>query len=551
MSIIHDRHGEGAPADRGKYLHNRKRKGGPELDWDCIQPQLFLAECDVIILLDCCFAGQAVRSRFPQRVEFLAATDKDQYTATGLKGIPSFTAVLTEQARSMMDKDGVVTISELHRVMLQAEHGLMRQPFYAILGGGNQGAGAIKLRRIPEANLPLTTPSGQNAGPPIYFRLSLLDQLDAELAMSLVQWMTKDSPTFIKNIQLVDSVLSDAKRTNDVGSKFVARSKEESLLPQDAQLEAARLCETLEGVFRSRPSSALQTASDARALLGSIKRSSADVVTFLEDALTQLTPDTLYSIRDDAGDELAGLKQRIDMRLAVSADEDISEDTGSLRIVFPISTLPAARLKSGTRGDHAVLVEYFTYTDDDPNSYAWTARQIRRIATLQSEPKSSAFRCLESLGYTQESLGPARLGVVYKVPEDFVDHGFITLANLIPKLKTMPLENRYHLAVSLCNAMLHLHSIGWYHKNLTSLNVVIFARERTMTNEERSSSWAVESPFVVGFDTSRPTEAETRNTVDFSAKNYIYRHPDRWGRPVRFERHHDLYSLVSSAEFSS
>ena len=58
-------------------------------------------------------------------------------------------------------------------------------------------------------------------------------------------------------------------------------------------------------------------------------------------------------------------------------------------------------------------------------------------------------------------------------------------------------------------------------------------------------SYEFRQPYLIGFDCSRPSEAETWSATDFNAENNMYRHPDRWGRPSRFERHHDIYALVS------
>lgn len=517
------------------------------MNWEHIQPQLFLASCDVIIILDCCFAGQAVRARSSQRVEFLAATDKDQYTATGLKGVPSFTTVFMEQAEEMMKANGVVSISEIHRNMVQAEHRLMRQPFYVVLGGGKRGSGDIKLKRIPDSRLPLTkAPPKQEGGREIYFKLSLFGDIDSEVAMSLVQWMTKDSPDFIQDIQLVERVLSEAKETNDMAFKLIGKSNNGLLLSQEGQLEASRLFETLKDALNGRSIPSQFSETDAAAIIESIRKASTNLVSFIEDSLTQLTPNSLNQIRNDVGQNVADLKERIGMRLAIIADGNIVDDHDSgIRVISTSSTSSQQSLRLGITGEQTVLVEYFGYDDDDPTAYAWTARQIRRIAALQSEPKDSAFRCMQGLGFTQESLRQAKLGIVYKVPDKYVNRTFITLSELIRKLNIVPLGTRYHLAACLCNAVLHLHSIGWYHKNITSHNVVIFGEKEVQGQAQSFKNWALESPYIVGFDCSRPSEAETRNTIDFSTKQNIYRHPERWGRSKPFERYHDLYSLVS------
>ena len=48
-------------------------------------------------------------------------------------------------------------------------------------------------------------------------------------------------------------------------------------------------------------------------------------------------------------------------------------------------------------------------------------------------------------------------------------------------------------------------------------------------------------PRLFGFECSRPED------VEISEKNNAYRHPERWGQPmVKFEKYHDVYSLLST-----
>ena len=54
------------------------------------------------------------------------------------------------------------------------------------------------------------------------------------------------------------------------------------------------------------------------------------------------------------------------------------------------------------------------------------------------------------------------------------------------------------------------------------------------------------SPWLFGFDASRPEDAPTRMREDHFLGNNIYQHPARWGRrSLRFTKPHDVYSLVS------
>lgn len=534
--------------------------GGPDLDWDRIQPLLFESHSDVLIILDCCYAGQAFRSRPLRRVEVLAATDKDQITATGLKEFPSFTKGLIDNMYQMMRDTGMVTISEIHRRMCQAETGLMRQPFYVVLGDGGVGGGMIKLVQLPGTMIPVNVVASSQqsfGGQKMYLSLSLFDTLDSGTTMSLVQWLTKDSPSSIEDIQLVDSLLSDAGAKSKIGLKLLAEDDASALLQQlspEGQLEASRLLRALQDALSTSPTAEVLSDVEAMALIQTIRKKSDDLVTFMEDSLTRLSRSSLDNLQSEAGQSLKDLQGRIAMRIALIAnDKDNSLDShaGSIRVSFADTAVADQRLRIGRRGGQNVLVEYLYYDNSDPNSYNWMVSQVRKVAALHSEPKSQDFRCLQGLGFCLESLVQARFGTVYILPEGLTGCSFRSLSELIGRLKVVPLEVRQRLAASLCNALLHLHSIGWYHKNIMSRNILLFSsKPRTSDSEAKTwTDWDMDNPFLLGFDCSRPSDAETRNTIDFTTTNNIYRHPERWGRPMSFQRYHDLYAMVSSIYF--
>lgn len=89
-------------------------------------------------------------------------------------------------------------------------------------------------------------------------------------------------------------------------------------------------------------------------------------------------------------------------------------------------------------------------------------------------------------------------------------------------------------------------TIGWFHKSIKADNIIFLSKTNSSHADAIShETYDIKHPYLIGFDCSRPSDAETWYTVDFNAENNIYRHPDRWGRPVRYERHHDMYALVN------
>lgn len=515
-----------------------------QLDWSLIQPQLSIAESDVLILLDCCYAGEAARARPSGNMDLLAATDKDQETPRGGKKWPSFTKVLMRELKKFVEKDGVVDIPTLHKSMSQFESGTKRQPFYVCMGGN---AGSIKLRRHED------TPTAMSAvDPPISTRslqiqLSLFNDLDPTTVTNLVRWMTRDSPSTIENIRVVSRVLSNANEANRIGESMLGRVSEDgtALLPylsEAGQKEAQRLLSNLRKSMSNEDQYVFDT-SNILAVIEEVKKASSQLVTFVAESLTRCDPDTLKILRSDLS-YAKDLKSRISMRLTMIEEEESPDKL--LKVSFSDTPHQGQRMRPGEINKSPVLVEYI-YDNADKKSYARTLKQIKRINTLQSEPKAKAFRCLKGLGYLHETLYGPRFGFVYELPQELVDKKFCTLADLMAKVRFMPLNDRWQLAGTLCNAMLHIHSIGWYHKNIKASNVLVFAKSSGANSEKddsiSNSFWNLEQVYMIGFDCSRPQDAETRKSADFRNGINIYRHPERWGTPQGFKNYHDLYAL--------
>lgn len=75
----------------------RGRGDDSEINWNAVQPYLDEAPCDVAQILDCCYAGNAIKTKAQGRNEILAACGRDVTTPSGPNSyINGFTAVLTQ-----------------------------------------------------------------------------------------------------------------------------------------------------------------------------------------------------------------------------------------------------------------------------------------------------------------------------------------------------------------------------------------------------------------------------------------------------------------------
>ncbi|KAF2829602.1 hypothetical protein CC86DRAFT_464137 [Ophiobolus disseminans] len=522
-----------------------KRVGGPTVDWSNIQPTFVGARCDVLILLDCCFAGQAARPHLSNTVELLTATDKDQFTPTGkIAGRPSFTAVLMEQLALALQKSGSILVSELHHRMQAKECQLVKQPFYTKFAESQTGAGIRLARWVPMDGCYAAPNQSPDQAASFYLRVSLFQPLSPEKRTPLLRWMTKDSPANIEHIELVQQSLSDAKAIGRLGNQVLEQGdaqmqSTEATISSRTREEANRLIEALDASLKL-PESCQFEPLDVSHVVESIGKRSRDLLAFLKDNLATIGKERLDDIRGQELPNFQDLRSRIEMRLFLIHDE---VPMGPTKVYFDLPVPLEQRRAVGKAAEETVLVEYWCYDASD-HSITKLATQAARVSALISEKKDEAFRILPGLGYIQETVRQ-RFGFIYQLPEGIGSQDIYTLAEIIPKVKYVPLEVRKRLASAICQAVLHLHSIGWYHKEIKSANIIIFRRLVPSESDATVDTYYdMENPYVVGFDCSRPSEAETWASEDHSGvKGNLYRHPDRWGKPDRFERQHDIYAL--------
>lgn len=298
----------------------------------------------------------------------------------------------------------------------------------------------------------------------------------------------------------------------------------------------------------SSPTSTHLTDVEAMQVIKTVKQRSQDLVAFIEDLLPRLNKSSLQALEAGELSKVVNqdLRDRINMRLTLIAGDVPDKETG---IAFDVKEPPRAgqRFRTGSKNGRRVLVEYFYYDETESGSETFNLRQVRRISALHAEVKSRAFHSMQGVGFLRESLHQKRYGIIYQTPEEAGSHGFSSLSDLFSTIPLVPLEIRMRTAHALCEALLNLHSIGWYHKSIKSQNILCFGQDSEVRQEFSYAAWNLDCPYLIGFDCSRPSDAETRGTVDFMTPNNIYRHPDRWGNAATFERHHDIYALVSFA----
>ncbi|KAI9653541.1 MAG: hypothetical protein M1821_007049 [Bathelium mastoideum] len=496
-------------------------------------------------MLDCCYAGQAVRSYSQYKVEFFAATDKDQFTPSGSAGEISFTEVLAKEMLNMLNTEGLVTLRKLHARMVEEKVGLAKQPLYVSLS--QDTAGQIQMRSLRDrvASVP---PEQSIEGEDIitqHLRVSMLRPPDSTSITALVHWMTTESPTSIQDIEFVKNEVSKAQTIEQFGDFIVHQPGTSSrsfsaALSANGRTEIAHLLGKLKASM-TVPAPPKLRDEEAIGLVSTIRNNAQALVTVVEDCIACSDIEGLQDIAITDSAALADIRARVSMRMTLLRENGPS---GSTAVKFVDPPERNQRFRLGKQGDIDVLTEYWYYDATGDAESSQFEAQVAKVSTLLAEPKPYAFRSLPGRGYLHEILYGARVGFVYEIPSQASGKRYEMLSNLIQQGKTVPLELRIRMANVLCEALLHLHSVGWLHKGIKSANVLVFAKDTLKRDSDLPHDiYDLENPYLVGFDCSRPADAETRRSADFRAQENLYRHPMRWGRPARFERYHDLYAL--------
>jgi hypothetical protein len=111
-----------------------RKAAGPcaQLNWTDLQPIIFGAPADVLLILDCCFASSATWRAGTSRIgskETIAACGPSSFAAT--TGAGSFTTTLTHELRVQADRAKVLTGVALAGYLLDNNFHLRFQPAYA------------------------------------------------------------------------------------------------------------------------------------------------------------------------------------------------------------------------------------------------------------------------------------------------------------------------------------------------------------------------------------------------------------------------------------
>ncbi|RPA80706.1 hypothetical protein BJ508DRAFT_415189 [Ascobolus immersus RN42] len=566
------------PFNEGRSYWRAKRSDGPSLDWFELQLLLKTAAGDVLIILDCCYAAQKTRDgRDDTKMEVLAASGYGSRTPG--PGKISFTSVLIrrlrEHASSIAQNPNHphLTVRGLHKRMFdeRVTLGLTESPYYCDLS--NEDHPSIALKPLEKS-----LPSGferRTAKPSstVLLRVSLIDD---PTGLQLANWLKSYAPRGVHAVD-IEGIVLKARRLQGLSGEYKDFFPGSTLskLSEAAQREIAEKLMELDQTVSNSVSAAASSAQpqsnshiEQRSAQQALEAISAVVDNVCETYQDRLLLDVNGNVEVDAAvkavdaEDLLSLQGYIqgyhkDMPPASELDSDELRPTmkhdGS--IFEHCKDMDSPHFIFGEFRGRRVFIEVFHYEPaEDAEGAAQdvpvnTWKQFSRMVALLSQQKRVAFHILQCLGYVHIR-DRHELQLVFELGEKQSGaQECKTLVELLNTIKRVPLGQRLALAHSITTAVLNLHRVGWVHKELRSDNIVIFRSGNKVdtgryTANSEAPDYDFATPYLFGFEYSRPEDEETAKTPDFNTDTLIYKHPARWGAPTAyFTKIHDVYSL--------
>jgi hypothetical protein len=554
---------DGRPQRRGVWARTSKKSDTEGVvDWSDIQPSLRDSKGHVLVLLDCCYAGQSARATetvIPSNVELQAACAMN-VTTVG-PGPWSFSMAWLRVAEEMLSQKGHITIAEMHHALSTRENRLQDGPQHWPLQRGKRTIRLEPLYSVHERKL------NQDATA-VMLQLKIMTRgpLDDSLLEDFHEWVKEYAPRRIVSMQATQLAL-DLK-------DFItqSRGRTQSRTTMKAMDPSSRAhIRSIWGAFTGNVIGALRTLALGVSVDGGNESITEEkrVEQFLNEfndnvqavqrvvergvislPALQKHDAILQSLRDPALQQL-GIAETLRIRLLCEDSQhddfclkDKGVGLGTLQI--PAVQSPLMEHYDSTFGE--ILVEYKRYDAGIEEAYRKDCEsKVNRLAGVLQSALPATYHTPKCLGWLHEEKH-SRFVLVFAKP-DPERHGPITLREIIdyhngssehrpsPGIKQPSLGERFLIARKLGEALLKWHTAGWVHQGIGSHNVVF------LQNPDGSVEYS--EPYLCGFEFSRRTSDLSRDKHLYHTDFQIYQHPERQGLipATRHTKKHDIYSF--------
>ena len=238
--------------------------------------------------------------------------------------------------------------------------------------------------------------------------------------------------------------------------------------------------------------------------------------------------------RDDSVTVVQQIRELVQRRQTVrTGQKSLFVQSELLTKVSTILQPTSLKLSTLKQTSGRVLLDTTTYPDGTDQRQA--TKFVQGLARLLSSPEISnlnLLRCLGILQLDQDTSKTRQFQYIFALPSHNASPSSLRaiLAESPPSL-----DAKVYLAKSLAKALTSLHAANFVHKNIRPETIVVLED----ANKEKSI------PYLVGFESLRPSEAHSSLVSDMAWERNVYRHPSRQGvRPQEYyTMQHDIYSL--------
>ncbi|KAJ2992671.1 hypothetical protein NUW58_g2092 [Xylaria curta] len=552
LLIIH--YGGHGDRDNDKHQGQEKRsvwaahrEGDPTLPWYLIQDQfdnLRNEDTHILLILDCCYAGQAARQReiWKTRIEILAASAMGMETPP--PGNTSFTDILLREIKRQLETCDSIVVKEFYTLLSHRQSQLWAQPVYISLKPREP---PIRLQPLSQASHMVVTKrrSGMDPESLLHLIIEIKDDPDKQNITEIARWLGAETPRIVTSLvfentehisRAVDKI---SQEPGDILSRLDSVSKQEIDTAWYGVVDLVRRYYD-EQHSPSHPRRQLQDNNQkVIEFLRRLDFCNSSVVSALErNLLGQLevqdnTPSVEEDIENAVNDDTMralGLADGFRMRQIISQSE-LSEPVESHDVLYGAATKNSRE-----------FIEVKNYNEYvDPAELPILIHRISLLSDLLQTPKSSGFRSLKCLRWEHRPL-QHKFNLYFEVPSGYKlgDNCHQTLRSVIrtAKLASRPtMDSRMAIALSVCMAIQKWHSVGWVHQSINSRNIIFFQSETTGELDYLC-------PYLQGFEFSRQDHHPSIVSPMDDFLNNIYRHPQRQGTMRQGHRKiHDIYSL--------
>ena len=247
---------------------------------------------------------------------------------------------------------------------------------------------------------------------------------------------------------------------------------------------------------------------------------------------------------------LPGKLEPMKLRTGPTVQYYMLEGSIERRIVIVEEWVPEDRLSNFSKISKSEIV-----IEKSQARFKQLATVLRHLKSNQQEINNTselAFKAcmLKCLGYLEPKL-TTHFSLLFEVPYliDGEETDLNKISSLYEKLSTKTyqptLQQKFKLARAICLSVVHLHCLGWVHKDIMPRNILLVPADSGQDDSDVGHPFQSDfAAYLCGFGIAREESGISDATTTHELCKNLYRQPERQYKPARsFTKTDDLYAL--------